>query len=293
MQKQIFVKAEEIKQVIPLDSGRQLELSRPLVMGILNITPDSFSDGGCFDTLEKAVERALQMEAEGADIIDIGGESSRPGSEPVTLEKELERILPVIRALKNYTKIPVSVDTYKAEVARQALEAGAEIINDISALRFDPAMAALLAERKAPVILMHMLGTPRDMQKDPSYKDCVAEIIEFFSERVAFCEKMGIDKSKIIIDPGIGFGKRLQDNIEILSKLDEFKRLALPLMLGASRKSFIGMLNPESTSPDRRLGGSIAAAVAAVLNGADIIRVHDVAETVEALKIIQAVKEQP
>jgi len=293
MQKQIFVKTEEIKQVIPLAPGRQLELSRPLVMGILNVTPDSFSDGGRYNTLERAVERALQMEAEGADIIDIGGESTRPGSGPVTLDKELERVLPVIRALKNYTKIPVSVDTYKAEVARQALEVGAEMVNDISALRFDPAMAALLAEKKAPVILMHMLGTPRDMQKNPSYKDCVAEIIEFFAERVAFCEKMGIDKSKIIIDPGIGFGKRLSDNLEILSKLGEFKKLTRPVMVGASRKSFIGMLSTESTSPDRRLGGSIAAAVAAVLNGADIIRVHDVAETVEALKIIRAVKEQP
>lgn len=293
MQKQIFVKAEEIKQVIPLAPGRQLELSRPLVMGILNVTPDSFSDGGRYGSLEKAVERALQMESEGADIIDIGGESSRPGSEPVTLEKELKRVIPVIRALKNYTKIPISVDTYKAEVARRALEAGAEIVNDISALRFDPAMVTLLAEKKVPVILMHMLGTPRDMQEDPTYKDCVAEISEFFTERVLFCAEMGIDKSKIIIDPGIGFGKRLSDNLEILSHLGEFKKLALPVMVGASRKSFIGMLNPESTSPDRRLGGSIAAAVAAVLNGADIIRVHDIAETVEALKVIQAVKDKP
>ena len=215
MEKQIFVKAEEIKQVIPLKSGLELEFSQPLVMGILNVTPDSFSDGGRYNTLEIAVERALQMEAEGADIIDIGGESSRPGSEPVTLETELERVIPVIRALKNYTKIPISVDTYKAAVARQALEAGAEIVNDISALRFDPAMSDLLARTKAPVILMHMLGTPRDMQKDPSYEDCVEELIEFFIERVAFCEEKGIDKSRIIIDPGIGFGKRLQDNIEL------------------------------------------------------------------------------
>jgi dihydropteroate synthase len=293
MQKQIFVKAEEIKEVIPLSPGRQLELSRPLVMGILNVTPDSFSDGGRYDTLDKAVERALQMETEGADIIDIGGESSRPGSEPVTLEKELERVIPVIRALKNYIKTPLSVDTYKAEVARQALSEGAEMVNDISALRFDPAMAPLLAEKKTPVVLMHMLGTPRDMQKNPSYKDCMAEIGAFFEERVAFCTKMSIDKSKIIIDPGIGFGKRLSDNIEILSRLGEFKKTGLPVMVGASRKSFIGMLHPDSFGPDRRLGGSIAAAVAAVLNGADIIRVHDVAETVEALKIIQAMKEQP
>ncbi len=291
MPKQILVKTEDIKRVIPLSPGRQLNLSRPLVMGILNITPDSFSDGGRYYTVDKAVERALQMEAEGADIIDIGGESSRPGSEPVSVKEESERVLPVLKVLKNHVKIPVSVDTYKAVVARQALDEGAEIINDISALRFDPAMAPLVAERKVPVILMHMLGTPRDMQKNPSYRDCVAEISQFFTERIAFAVKMGIDKSKIILDPGIGFGKRLMDNIEIIAKFKEFKKLSRPLMVGVSRKSFIGMLNPDGSFPDRRLGGSIAAAVAVVLNGADIIRVHDVAETVEALKVIQAVKE--
>ncbi|MDD3731521.1 MAG: dihydropteroate synthase [candidate division Zixibacteria bacterium] len=291
MPKQILVKAEEIKQVISLAPGRQLTLTRPLVMGILNVTPDSFSDGGKYTSTDKAVKRALEMETEGADIIDIGGESSRPGSEPVSEKQELERLIPVMKILKKHLKIPISVDTYKANVAKASLEEGAEIINDISALRFDQQMAPLAAEKKVPVILMHMLGTPRDMQKNPSYRDCVAEISLFFTERVAFAVKMGIDKSKIILDPGIGFGKRLVDNIEIIANFKEFKKLSRPLMVGVSRKSFIGMLNPDGSFPDRRLGGSIAAAVAAVLNGADIIRVHDVAETVEALKVIQAVKE--
>jgi len=291
MQKQTLVKSEEIKRVIPLSPGRQLNLSRPLIMGILNVTPDSFSDGGRFDTVDKAVEHALLMEADGADIIDIGGESSRPGSEPVTEKDELARVIPIIRALKKHIKIPISADTCKAEVARTALDEGAEIINDISALRFDPAMAGVIAEKKAPLILMHMLGVPRDMQKNPEYKDCVAEIIEFFKERVAFCIDTGIDKSKIIIDPGIGFGKRLSDNIEILVKIGKFRVLNLPVMIGVSRKSFIGMLHPGGNLPHQRLGGSIAAAVAAILNGADIVRVHDVAETVEALKVIQALKE--
>jgi len=291
MQKQTLVKSEEIKRVIPLSPGRQLNLSRPLIMGILNVTPDSFSDGGRFDTVDKAVEHTLLMEADGADIIDIGGESSRPGSEPVSEKDELARVIPIIRAMKKHVKTPISIDTYKAEIARAALDEGAEIVNDISALRFDPAMAGVIAEKKAPLILMHMLGVPRDMQKNPEYKDCVAEIIEFFKERVAFCIDTGIDKSKIIIDPGIGFGKRLSDNIEILVKIGKFRELNLPVLVGVSRKSFIGMLHPSGNLPDQRMGGSIAATVAAILNGADIVRVHDVAETVEALKVIQALKE--
>ena len=291
MQKQTLFKSEEIKRVVPLSPGRQLNLSRPLIMGILNVTPDSFSDGGRFDSVDRAVEHALLMESDGADIIDIGGESSRPGSEPVTEKDELARVIPIIRALKKHVKIPISIDTYKAEVARAALDEGAEMVNDISALRFDSAMAGVIAKKKAPVILMHMLGTPRDMQKNPEYKDCVAEIFEFFKERIAFCIEAGIDKSKIIIDPGIGFGKRLSDNIEILVNIGQFRELNLPVLVGVSRKSFIGMLHPGGNLPDQRLGGSIAAAVAAIINGADIVRVHDVAETVEALKVIQALKE--
>ena len=291
MQKQTLIKPEEIKRVIPLAPGRQFNLSRPLIMGILNVTPDSFSDGGLYTTVDKAVEHALAMEADGADIIDVGGESTRPGSESVPEHDELTRVIPVVKALKNRLRVPLSIDTCKSEVALAVLDEGADIVNDISALRQDPAMAAALADKKAPVILMHMLGTPRNMQAKPEYEDCVEEIYEFLEERVAFAVAAGIDKSKIIIDPGIGFGKRLSDNIEILGNIARFRELNLPVLIGASRKSFIGMLHPESKFPEKRLGGSIAAAVAAILNGADIVRVHDVPETVEALKVIQALKE--
>ncbi|MFZ5979114.1 MAG: dihydropteroate synthase [Candidatus Zixiibacteriota bacterium] len=291
MQKQTLIRSEEIKRVIPLSPGRQLSLSRPLVMGILNVTPDSFSDGGLYETIDKAVEHALAMEADGADIIDVGGESTRPGAEAVPEPEELTRVIPVVKALKAHLRVPISIDTCKSEVALAALDAGAEIVNDISALRHDPAMAKIIADKKVPVVLMHMLGTPRDMQVKPEYKDCVKEIYEFLEERVAFAVSAGIDKSKIVVDPGIGFGKRLLDNIEILTNIARFKELDLPVLIGASRKSFIGMLHPDGSLPHQRLGGSIAAAVAATLNGADILRVHDVPETVEALKVIQALKE--
>ncbi len=274
-----------------LADGRELSYSRPLVMGVLNVTPDSFSDGGQFVSVAAAVAHALQMEREGADIIDIGGESSRPGAEPVSAEEEMARILPVITELRKQSRIPISIDTYKAATAQAALNAGADIVNDISALRFDPEMTALIAERRVPVILMHMQGTPRNMQKNPFYEDCVGEIVRFFSERVAVCREYGIEKSNIILDPGIGFGKRLSDNLEILAHLREFKRLGYPLLIGASRKSFIGMIHPVVTEARQRLGGSLAAAVTAVINGADIVRVHDVAETVEALKVVQAIKD--
>jgi dihydropteroate synthase len=292
MPKQTLHRPEEIRRVIPLAKGRQLELSRPLVMGILNVTPDSFSDGRPYGaSTDEWVLDALRMETEGADIIDIGGESTRPGAEPVSEEEEQRRVLPVIKALRERSHVPVSIDTYKDKTARAALEAGADIVNDISALRFSPGMAALVAERKVPVILMHMLGTPRDMQTDPHYDDCVGEIAAFFDERIAFCARVGIDKSKLVLDPGIGFGKRLSDNIEILAGLAAFKRFGLPLLVGASRKSFIRMLHPGDAPPARRLGGSVAAAAAAVINGADIVRVHDVFETVEALKVLQAIRE--
>ena len=292
MQPQKLVRPEEIKRVIALSDGRQLALSRPLIMGILNVTPDSFSDGGKFATTGTAVEQALRMIEEGADIIDIGGESSRPGAEPVDAEEEQNRILPVVRQLRKQGKVPISVDTYKAATAEAALGEGADIVNDISALRFDPNLAGLVAKSRAPVILMHMLGSPRTMQENPSYNDCVAEIKEFFEVRIKFATNAGIDKSKIIIDPGIGFGKRLSDNLDILAGLREFKSFSLPVMIGVSRKRFIGMLHHAGGPADRRLGGSISAAVAAVINGADIVRVHDVAETVEALKVVQAIREK-
>ncbi len=290
MAKQTFTRPEEIKRVLPLPCGRQPPLSRPLIMGVLNVTPDSFSDGGLFLAFPDAVEHALCMEREEADIIDIGGESTRPGAELVSAEEEMERVIPIIQKLREQSDIPISIDTYKAVTAEAALEAGADMVNDISALRFDPDMAELIATKKVPLTLMHMLGTPRDMQKSPRYDNCVEEIARFFKERIDFCIKSGIDKSKLILDPGIGFGKRLCDNLEILSGLRSLRQFSLPLLVGVSRKSFIGVLHPIDSPAPRRLGGSLAAAVAAVINGADIVRVHDVAETVEALKVIQAIR---
>lgn len=269
----------------------QLDLSRTLVMGVLNVTPDSFSDGGEFADTAKAIDRALEMEKQGADIIDLGGESSRPGADPVSVDQELERVIPVIDGIRRESDIPISIDTYKARVAEVALEAGADIVNDISAMRFDDAMIDLVGSRCVPVILMHMLGTPATMQIEPRYDDCVREISEFFAERVGVCETRGIDTSRIIIDPGIGFGKRVSDNIEILARLAEFKHLGVPLMVGTSRKSFIGKIYQSDNPARLRLGGSIASMVAAVINGADIVRVHDVAESVEAIKILSAIRE--
>lgn len=291
MQKQTFHRPEELKRVLQFAVGRQLTLSRPLVMGILNVTPDSFSDGGRYASTDAAVEHALQMEQSGADIIDIGGESTRPGARPVEEEKELKRVIPVIQRLRDLSDIPISIDTYKANVAKAALEAGADMVNDISGLRFDTKMLPLIADRRVVVVIMHMQGSPREMQVDPHYDDCVAEILEFFKRRITLCTKQGIDKSKIILDPGLGFGKRLIDNINILSRFDEFTQLGVPVMVAASRKSFIGMLHDTDKAADLRLGGSLSAAIVGVMKGGAIVRTHDVAETVEALKVLQAVKD--
>lgn len=290
MEKYTLTRKEEIKRVIPLANDRQLPLTRPLVMGVLNVTPDSFSDGGLFEDTDDAVRHALDMIAQGADIIDIGGESSRPGAEPVEATVEINRVVPVIIAIRRQTDACISIDTCHAETARAALDAGVDIINDISALRFDSGMAPLAAEREVPVVLMHMKGTPRDMQADPSYVNVIEEIAEFFRSRMAYAMENGIRKNKLILDPGIGFGKRLSDNLELLRNLSYFRSFNLPLMVGASRKSFIRMLNPTADNPAGRLGGSLAAAIAAVNHGADIVRVHDVAETIEGLKVNQAVK---
>lgn len=273
---------------IGLPLGRTLDLQASVVMGILNVTPDSFSDGGSFSTVDSAVTRARQIIDDGASIIDIGGESSRPGAEPVSIDEEIRRVVPVIEAIRKVSQIVISIDTCKAEVAKAALSAGADIINDISALNFDPKMADLAAQTKAPLVLMHMLGTPRTMQDNPRYTDVVGQINEFFEERIAFAVSRGIATEKLILDPGIGFGKRPIDNVTILSRLREFHRHNLPLLVGASRKSFIGVL--DSGAPvDNRLGGSLAAAVWAAINGAAVIRVHDVRETVQALSVLKAV----
>ncbi|MEW6413311.1 MAG: dihydropteroate synthase [Candidatus Zixiibacteriota bacterium] len=278
-------------KTIPLTSGRNLFLSSTLVMGVLNLTPDSFSDGGSYKNADAAVDRALEMERQGADIIDIGGESTRPGAKMVPAAEEIERVVPVIKALRASSTIPISIDTYKATTAKAALDAGADIVNDISALRFDPDLAQVVSAGKVPLIMMHMLGTPATMQNSPHYDDCVGELMDFFSERLAFCEKQGIDTGKVILDPGIGFGKRLEDNLYILSELARFKKLDKPLLVGTSRKSFIKMVHPTDKPARERIGGSIASMIMAVMNGADIVRVHDVAETVEALKVLRAIRE--
>ncbi len=263
---------------------------RTLVMGILNVTPDSFSDGGQFFSLESAVERAGQLIREGADIIDIGGESTRPGAEPIPTEEELRRVLPVIRAIRKESTVPISIDTYKATVAEAAVDAGADMVNDISALRFDPQMAKAVARAGVPVVLMHMLGEPRTMQQNPVYTDVVREIKEFLAERIAFARAHGIER--IIIDPGIGFGKTTMHNVEILRRLSELKDLGCPILIGTSRKSFIGKLGGTEENPlpiSERLEGTIASNVIAVLNGAQIVRVHDVAAVKKALAIVDAV----
>lgn len=264
---------------------------RTLIMGILNVTPDSFSDGGQFLSVESALARARQLIREGADIIDIGGESTRPGAEPVPTEEELRRVIPVIRAIRQESSVPISIDTYKAAVAQAALEAGANIINDISALRFDPQMVGVVADARVPVVLMHMLGTPKTMQQNPVYRDVVREIKEFLAERIAFAREHGIEK--IMIDPGIGFGKTVAHNVEILRRLGELRELQCPILIGTSRKSFIGRLGSTTSEPlplDQRLDGTIASTVIAVLHGAQIARVHDVAPLKRALAIVDAVR---
>lgn len=270
--------------------GRTLELGRrTLIMGILNITPDSFSDGGRYNTTDRAVARALQLAEEGADIIDIGGESSRPGAAPVSEEEEIGRVVGAIEEIAKRIDTPLSVDTYKASVARRAVEAGAAMINDISALTFDPDMAPLAAALSVPVVLMHIKGTPRDMQKDPHYTDLIGEVRSALGQAIRHAVAAGIDPERIIIDPGIGFGKTAEDNLTLIGHVDDFFELGRPVLIGASRKSFIGVLTGKPVQ--ERLSGSIGAASAAALLGAHIVRVHDVAETRDALTVVDAIKQ--
>ncbi len=254
-----------------------------LVMGILNVTPDSFSDGGKFLGKNNAVKRAMEMEENGADIIDIGGESTRPGADQVPLEEELGRTVPVIEGIRKQTDVPISIDTYKSEVAKEALDAGVDIINDISALRFDSDLGRLAAERGAPLVLMHMQGNPKTMQEDPTYDDPVEDIRNFLGERVEEAKALGVEDEQLVLDPGIGFGKRLEDNYEILRRLEEFKQLGYPLLLGTSRKSFLGATLDLPT--EERLEGTIASNVVGVLRGADILRAHDVKEVYRATQV--------
>ncbi len=278
-----------IKDEFKLVCGRhQFDLGkRTLIMGILNITPDSFSDGGQYQEVEKAIERGVQMAEEGADIIDIGGESTRPGAVPCSIEEELVRVIPLIRGLTKRIDLPISIDTYKAEVARQALEEGAQIVNDISALSFDPRMAQVVAEYKVPVVLMHIQGTPQNRQQNPQYTCVVSEIILYLRERIKTAVFAGIKADKIIIDPGIGFGKTVEHNLEILRRLREFKSLGRPILIGTSRKSLIGKI--LDLPVEQRLEGSLATAIISILNGANIIRVHDVLAMKRAAKMVDAI----
>ena len=260
------------------------------IMGILNVTPDSFYDGGKYFDAEKAVERAKQMEKEGADIIDVGGESTRPFSEPIKAREEMKRVLPVIEMLMDELKIPVSIDTYKPEVAEKALERGAAMINDVTALKNEK-MAEIAAEYDVPVCIMHMKGEPKNMQINPSYEDVMEEIYEFLKERIEFAIRKGIDEKKIIVDPGIGFGKRtgggIEDNCDIIAHLMELKSLGKPILVGISRKTFIG--NITKTSVEERLEGSLGAEAIAIANGADIIRCHDVLATKRMAMVVDAI----
>jgi dihydropteroate synthase len=259
----------------------QWDTTRPLVMGILNVTPDSFSDGGKYADVTTAVEHARDMAAAGADMIDIGGESTRPGAEPVSAGDEVRRVLPVIERLPD---LLVSIDTMKASVAARSLAAGARIVNDISALRYDARMVDIVREHSAGVVLMHMQGTPATMQQAPRYDDVTREVREFLAERIAFAEAHGIKKTQIAVDPGIGFGKTVAHNLQLLAQLEQLSVLGCPILVGASRKSFLG------GQPHERLPGSLAVAAWAVAQGAGVVRVHDIAETVAVVKLIEAVK---
>lgn len=255
-------------------------------MGILNVTPDSFSDGNLYFDKSKASQRAIHMLSEGADIIDIGGQSTRPGSQPVSVEEEIRRTIPVIEAVRKEIRAPISIDTYRAEVAGKAIEAGASMVNDISGLRFDPDMAKTVAKYDVPVVIMHIKGTPRDMQANPQYEALIPEIMDYLREGIRIAEGAGINK--IIIDPGIGFGKTFDHNLEIIKNLAEFALLEKPVLIGPSRKAFIGHIL-GGAPPQERLEGTLAAVTASILNGANIVRVHDVKETAKAVRVADAI----
>ncbi|NLE22542.1 MAG: dihydropteroate synthase [Actinobacteria bacterium] len=258
-------------------------------MGVVNVTPDSFSDGGRFLAADAALEQALTLVGEGASIVDIGGESTRPGSEAVPLEEELRRVLPVVEALAGSVGVPISVDTMKAEVARRALASGATIVNDVSALRFDDGMVDLVAETGCPVCLMHMKGQPKTMQDDPRYDDVVDEVLGFLEERIAFALSRGVREEQIMVDPGLGFGKTVAHNLALLDDLDRFSSLGRPVLLGASRKRFLGAI--LGAEPADRMIGTVATTVIGYLAGAHIFRVHDVKPNFEALRVALAVRE--
>lgn len=269
-------------------SDHTLNLGRKThIMGVLNVTPDSFADGGHFFQREKAVEHGLALARDGADILDVGGESTRPYSKKVSNDEEIDRVIPVIQALSRELIVPISIDTYKAKVAQEALKAGASIINDISALRLAPDMISIAAEAGVPVILMHMKGDPADMQDSPTYNNLIPEILDFLKNAIDRAVKGGISKDMIIVDPGIGFGKTFDDNLKIIKEFKKFRSLQRPIILGTSRKAFIGhILGKEAHERD---DGTMATIAAGVMNGAHIVRVHNVKKTVETVKVIDAI----
>ena len=273
-----------LRSVLPLRE----RFPAPAVMGVVNVTPDSFSDGGAFLDPAAAIAQGVQLAAEGADVLDVGGESTRPGSDPVPLDVELERVLPVIHGLVRQTDVPISIDTVKAEVADQAIRAGAVLVNDVTALRHDPAMAEVVAAAGVPVCLMHMLGEPKTMQDDPRYDDVVADVSAFLAERVAFARSAGIDSDQICVDPGIGFGKTVDHNLALLRHLDRIAAIGPPVLLGASRKSFLGVLTGEPL--EGRDVGTVAVNLAAVRRGAWMLRVHAVRPTRDALAVSAAIE---
>jgi len=257
-------------------------------MGVLNVTPDSFSDGGKYFQREKAIARGLEMAREGADVIDVGGESTRPYSGRISSAEEMERVIPAIEALSKELSVPISIDTYKSDVAREALRSGASMINDVSALRFDPSMASLAGREGVPVVLMHMKGTPEQMQDNPTYDDLISEIRDFLREAIERAVAGGIRDDLIVVDPGIGFGKTYDDNLKILKEIEKLKGLGKPVMLGTSNKAFIGkILNKE---PHERDTGTMATVAYAAMAGVHMVRVHNVKESVETVKVIEAIK---
>ncbi len=260
---------------------------RPLLMGIVNVTPDSFFDGGRFEDTQSAVSHALRLVEEGADIVDIGAESTRPGSNPVSTEEESRRLIPVVTAVAKRVSVPISVDTYKASVAKAAIDAGAVIVNDVTALRGDSEMVGVVAKSEAGLVLMHMQGTPQTMQQAPHYEDVVEEVREFLAERIRFAVARGVMNNRIMLDPGIGFGKFLVHNLDLLAHLDKFKMLGFPLLVGLSRKAFIGQLLDHPKQD--RLWGTTAALALAVAQGANILRVHDVAVMRDVVKVASAI----
>jgi dihydropteroate synthase len=269
-------------------NGRPLTLDRPRVVGILNVTPDSFSDGGQFPSAQAAVEHGLRLAEEGADMLDVGGESTRPGASEITLDEELRRVIPVIEQLAAHTSLPIAVDTSKPEIMRAAVAAGAGMINDVYALRREGALDAA-AELRVPICLMHMQGEPRSMQDEPQYEDVVGEVHRFLTDRLFVCEMAGIDRRKVMVDPGFGFGKTLEHNLALLRRLQRFAELGSGVYVGLSRKRMIGTLTGRQ-DPAQRAAGSAAAALIAAQRGARMLRVHDVAPTVDALKVWHAVQ---